>query len=126
MNGSNQNNYNEGNGKLDGTLAKKMIEDLKTKKTKLKFDNCIWAIFDKDQMAKLFNDATVAQVKFFVGVFPDDATPDKKDAPVIIMQVTKTIETLLPSYEYYTGATLCPPPNDSSCGPIEPPPPAGS
>ena len=108
--------------KVDSGVAKKMIEDLKAKKTKLKFDNCIWAIFDKDKMAKIYTDPEVTQVKFFIGVFPDDSTPDKKDAPVIIMQVTKqSSETLLPSYEYSIGDSLCPPPNDSSCGPIEPP-----
>lgn len=107
--------------KIGSGEAIKMIEDLKSKKTKLKFDNCIWAIFDKDRMAKIYNDPTVTQVKFFVGVFPDDATPDKKDAPVIIMQVSRSTETLLPSYEYEIGDTLCPPPNDSSCGPVEPP-----
>jgi hypothetical protein len=118
MSYSNQNNMATG-GKLDNGVAKKMIDDLKTKKTKLKFDNCIWAIFDKGEMSKIYSDPTVIEVKFFIGVFPDDSTPDKKDAPVIIMQVKKSAESLLATYEYYTGSSLCPPPNDSSCGPIE-------
>jgi hypothetical protein len=126
MSYSNENNAGATGSKLDGALAKKMIEDLKTKKTKLKFDGCIWAIFDKDKLGKICNDPTVSQVKFFVGVFPDDSPPNEKDAPVIIMQVTKTTESLVATYEYQTGDTLCPPPNDTSCGPVEPPPPAGS
>jgi hypothetical protein len=120
MNSSNQNSYNATGGKLDGAVAIKMIEDLKNKKTKLKFENCIWAIFDKDKMNKIYNDPNVMEVKFFIGVFPDDSTPDKKDAPVIIMQVKKSdAQTLLPVYEYSIGDSVCPPPNDGSCGPIE-------
>ena len=107
-------------GNIDGTLAKKMINDLKTKKTKLEFYNIVWAKFDKDRMARLYSDPSVIEVKFFLGVFPDDDTPDKKDAPVIIMQVTKSSEsTLLPVVEYSLGDSYCPPPNDSTCGTVE-------
>ena len=109
--------------KVDSAVAIKMIENLKIKKGKLKFDNCIWAIFDKDKMLKIYSDPAVTQVKFYIGVFPDDSTPDKKDAPVIIMQVTRqSSETLLPTFDYSVGDSLCPPPTDSSCGSIEPAP----
>jgi hypothetical protein len=102
---------------IDGARARKMIDDLKNKKTKLRFYNTVWSLFDKDKMAKIYTDPTVIEVRFFVGVFPDDDTPDKKDAPVIIMRVTKTTEsTLAPVYEYSLGDSYCPPPNDTSCG----------
>jgi hypothetical protein len=97
-----------------------MIEDFKAKKTKLQFYNCIWAIFDKDKMSKIYSDPAVSEVKFFLGVFPDDAGSNKKDAPVIIMQVKKTeSQSLLPVYEYSLGDKLCPPPNDGTCGSVE-------
>src|SRR5687767_4173988 len=95
-------------GNLDGELAKKMIDEFKTKKTKLKFYNCIWSIFDKDKMSKIYSDPAVIEVKFFIGVFPDDSPADKKDAPVIIMQVKKSeSQTLLPVYEYSLGDKIC-------------------
>jgi hypothetical protein len=106
--------------KIDGAVAKKMIDDLKAKKTKLKFYNTVWSMFNKEKMAAIYNYTTVIEVKFFLGVFPDDDTPDKKDAPVIIMQVTKTDgHSLLPVYEYSLGEKYCPPPNDTTCGTIE-------
>ena len=109
---------------VDSSKAKKMINDFKLNKNKYKFDGIVWAYFDTASMRKIYSDPNVIDVRFFIGMFPsDDPTPSKKDAPVIILQVKRKSagESLLPTYDYYTGDSICPPPNDSSCGTVENP-----
>ena len=105
--------------------GKAMIEDFKNKKNnKLKFTNVIWANFDRVLLANICQDPHVLSIKFFVGVFPgDDPTVKKQDAPVIILQVKrddiKKAGVLTTGYIYYSTDSLCPPPNDQSCGAVE-------
>ena len=104
---------------IDNEEAKQMINDTKTKKNKFKYENLIWSYFSKDRMLKICNEPNVAELKFFVGVFPDSAGPRKKDAPTIVLQVKKTTESLITEFEYHLGDDYCPPPNDTSCGTLE-------
>ena len=105
--------------------GKAMIEDIKNKKNnKLKFKDVIWATFDSAMMVSIYQDKHVLSVKFFVGVFPgDDPTVKKQDAPVIILQVKRDDipfgKVFTTGYIYYSGNSLCPPPNDQSCGAVE-------
>ena len=109
--------------RIQNDSAITMVDTLKHyKNNKLKFDGIVRSYFDSVSMRKIYSDPTVINVKFFVGVLYSDAYKAKsKDAPVIILQVTRRGKsaTDLPTYEYYAGDSFCPPPNDSNCGSIE-------
>jgi hypothetical protein len=81
----------------------------KTKKVKLG-----WTGFDHNTLALIFSQERVVSAKFFLGAYlDDDNTPtNKKNAPVVILQVK--FSGFVEYFQYFEGTTLCPPP-DNEC-----------
>jgi hypothetical protein len=107
--------------KVPNIDAEKMINDLKDRKDKLKVKGIVWANFDPKLMRALYNDSTVLRVVFFIGITDDPSDPKKKDLPILLLQVQRSMGALTPTFEYYESNMACPPPDDIKCGTIENP-----
>ena len=102
------------------------MEDVKNKKkNKQRVKDVGMEEYDRQFRADMWQDKHVLSVKLFMGVCPGNDTKRKmQDAPVIILQVqrddiVKPTGDLSTGYLYYKAPSLCPPPNDGSCGTIE-------
>lgn len=107
---------------IGNTEAKDMIKNFKIKPHK--FKDIVWAEFDRTFLTGLCNDVHVLNIKFFIGVAPvDTVDPKKSEYPLIMMQVKRDdifVEGILTTgYNYYSANSLCPPPNDGTCGNVE-------
>ena len=107
---------------IGNSAAKDMIKNFKIKPNK--FKDIVWAEFDRTFLASLCNEPHVLSIKFFIGVAPvDPVEPKKSEYPLIVMQVKRddiiVAGLLTTGYNYYSANSLCPPPNDGTCGNVE-------
>ena len=96
----------------DNAEAETMITYFKHSSKRLKYVG--YDSFDPTELAQLCSETGVSSVKFFLASYPSTDPSDKKDVPVVLLQIVKSTESLITSTAYYYGQ-LCPPPYDGTC-----------